>query len=213
MDVDFHQSAPPGGRSQSHHAQCESTSYQPEVAVGTCHLAFSLCPPGTDYGSVPHVDTLLVKTTVAAGCWRWRRRRAENERPALSQVVMASLSSVTGTHALKEKFQNRYGWLEDNRPGSIGEMNQLYRNGVPFAVEVLDPPVRAGRRWRGIWGARAGHVDQAALTLSRGVRWDIQLVLPAQTAPAGRFVPTALPRVKDLPNWNNVVPRVGVRTT
>ena len=50
------------------------------------------------------------------------------------------------------------------------------------------------------------------LTLSGGVRWDhFNSYLPAQTAPAGRFVPTrSFPEVKDLPNWNNVVPRVGV---
>jgi hypothetical protein len=50
------------------------------------------------------------------------------------------------------------------------------------------------------------------LTLSGGVRWDhFNSYLPGETAPAGRFVPErSFPEVKDLPNWNNVVPRVGV---
>ena len=39
--------------------------YQPEVVAATCFVAFSLCPPGTGYGSIPHFDTLLAKTTVA----------------------------------------------------------------------------------------------------------------------------------------------------
>jgi hypothetical protein len=65
-------------------------SYQPEVTVGTAtrHL---LCPSGTGYGSVP-VDTLL-GTTSGAGGGHWFGCGAE-QRPAMSQVFVASLSYV-----------------------------------------------------------------------------------------------------------------------
>ena len=54
-------------------------------------------------------------------------------------------------------------------------------------------------------------MDHKRLTLSPGLRWDyFNSSLPAQSAPAGRFVPArSFPEVPDLPNWNNVVPRFG----
>ena len=54
--------------------------------------------------------------------------------------MTASLSYVTGAHAFKVGFQNRYGWLKDIRQDVNGDLNQLYRNGVPFAVQVLNTP-------------------------------------------------------------------------
>lgn len=50
------------------------------------------------------------------------------------------------------------------------------------------------------------------LTLNTGLRWDhFNSSLPAQSALAGRFVPERdFPEVTNLPNWNNVVPRLGV---
>jgi hypothetical protein len=186
--------------------------YQPEVAIATCRVAFHLCPAGTSYGDVSHVDTLLNKTTVAARSGTGAGA-GPNTRPSLSQVINISLSYVTGTHALKVGFQDRYGWLEDNRTGVNGDLNQLYRNGVPFAVEVLNTPVASRAEVARDMGVYVQDTwTRRRLTLSGGVRWDhFNSYLPAQTAPAGRFVPErSFPEVKDLPNWNNVVPRVGV---
>jgi hypothetical protein len=185
--------------------------YQPEVTVGACHVAFSLCPQGTGYGSIPHQDTLLAMTTVApvAGVGAGA---GPNERPALSQVIVASLSYVSGAHALKVGFQDRFGWLKDIREGVNGDINQLYRNGVPFAVQVLNSPSFS----RGDVNADMGVFIQDTwtrkrLTLSPGLRWDhFNSSLPAQTAAAGRFVPERhFDAVANLPNWNNVVPRLG----
>ena len=131
---------------------CDSATSRKSRSA-TCHVAFNLCPPGTGYGSIPHLDTLLNKTTVAP-----RATTAPGagriERPALSQVVNVSLSYVSGAHALKVGFQNRYGWPEDIRAGVNGDLNQLYRNGVPFAVEVLNTPILSrGRREQPIWAS------------------------------------------------------------
>jgi hypothetical protein len=186
--------------------------YQPEVALATCQVAFNLCAPGTSYGDISHVDTLLNKTTVAARAGTGAGA-GPNTRPSLSQVINVSLSYVTGTHALKVGFQDRYGWLEDNRLGINGDLNQLYRNGVPFAVEVLNTPVLSRAEVARDMGLYVQDTwTRQRLTLSGGVRWDhFNSYLPGQTAPAGRFVPErSFPEVKDLPNWNNVVPRVGV---
>ena len=187
-------------------------AYQPEVTVGACHVAFSLCPPGTGYGSIPHQDTLLAMTTVApvAGVGAGA---GPNERPALSQVIVASLSYVSGAHALKFGFQDRFGWLEDIRQDVNADLNQLYRNGVPFAVQVLNTPSFS----RGEVKADMGFFVQDTwtrkrFTLSPGLRWDhFNSELPAQTAAAGRFAPERhFDAVPNLPNWNNVVPRLGV---
>ena len=114
-----------------------------------------------------------------------------DERPALSQVLNLSLSYVSGAHALRVGVQDRYGWLEDNREGGNGDLNQLYRNGVPFAVEITNTPVLN----RGEVNSDLGVYIQDTwtrrrLTLSTGLRWDhFNSSLPAQSAPAGRFVP------------------------
>jgi hypothetical protein len=89
-------------------------SYQSEVTVGSCHTAFALCPSGTGYGSISHVDTLLGTTKVAPAAGTGSGA-GPNERPAMSQVIVASLSYVTGAHAFKVGMQDRLGWLKDVR--------------------------------------------------------------------------------------------------
>jgi hypothetical protein len=187
-------------------------AYQPEVTVGACHVAYSLCPPGTGYGSIPHMDTLLSKTTVApvAGVGAGA---GPNERPAMSQVVMLSLSYVSGAHAFKVGFQDRFGWLKDIRTGVNADLNQLYRSGAPFAVQVLNTPSYSRGDVNGDMGVFIQDTwTKKRLTLSPGLRWDhFNSSLPEQTAAAGRFVPERhFDAVPDLPNWNNVVPRLGV---
>jgi carboxypeptidase family protein len=188
-----------------------SYTYQPGVKVGTCQVAFNLCPPGTDYGSIPYDDTLLGLVSVAplAGTGAGA---GPDQRPARSQVLMTSLSYVSGAHAFKIGFQDRFGWLEDNRQGVNGDINQLYRNGVPFAVQVLDTPTFA----KGDVNFDGGLFVQDTwtmkrLTLSPGLRWDhFNASLPEQLAPAGRFVPARdFAAEPNLPNWNNVMPRFG----
>ena len=97
-----------------------------------------------------------------------------------------------------------------------GDLNQLYRNGAPFAVRGLehaDPQ-------RGRVNADMGIYIQDTwtkkrLTLSPGLRWDhFNSSLPEQNAPAGRFVPERqFEAVENLPNWNNVRRASAARTT
>ena len=49
------------------------------------------------------------------------------------------------------------------------------------------------------------------LTVSPGLRWDyFNASIPAQSAPAGRFVPErSFAAVENIPNWHTVVPRIG----
>src|SRR6185436_11525282 len=88
--------------------------YQPQATVGTCHVAYNLCAPGTGYGSVPHFDTVLLKETVAT-----REQAASglgiSFMPALSHVFMTSMSYVSGAHNLKGGVQHRWGYARDIR--------------------------------------------------------------------------------------------------
>ena len=187
-------------------------AYQPEVVAGTCEVAYNLCPAGTGYGSIPHNDTLLGKVTVAAVAGTGAGT-GPNQRPARSQVVMASLSYISGAHAFKVGFQDRFGWSKDYRQGVNGDLNQLYRSGAPFAVQVFNTPTFSkgdlnfdgGLFVQDMWTLKR-------LTLSPGLRWDhFNSSLPEQAAPAGRFVPArAFAAQQNLPNWNNIVPRLGV---
>ena len=49
------------------------------------------------------------------------------------------------------------------------------------------------------------------MTVSPGLRWDyFNASIPAQAAPAGRFVPErSFAAVENIPNWHTVVPRIG----
>ncbi len=186
-------------------------SYQPQVTAATCETAFALCAPGTGYGSISHVDTLLGTTTVAPAVGTGAGA-GPNERPAMSQVFVASLAYVTGAHALKIGIQDRFGYLKDIRTGVNGDLNQLYRNGVPFAVQIFNTPSYSEGDVNADLGVYVQDTwTRKRLTLSPGLRWDhFNASLPEQVAAAGRFVPARdFPAENNLPNWNNVFPRVG----
>ncbi len=187
-------------------------AYEPGVVVGTCHVAYNLCPPGTGYGDVAHQDTVLgtqAKASVA-GTGAFSGPNTNRHR---SNVAQASLSYITGSHAMKVGFQDRWGWTTATRlSGTNGDLNQVYRNGVPFAVTILNTPdfsendvdVDLGVFAQDVW-------TRKRLTLSSGVRWDhFNSSIPDQTVPAGRFVPERhFAAISNLGRWNNVFPRLG----
>ena len=213
VDIDDH--AAPAARSRR-----QSNSTQRRVLVsagGHCRqLPHGICsrPSGTGYGSVSHVDTLLGTTKVAPAAGTGSGA-GPNERPAMSQVFVASLSYVSGAHAFKVGIQDRFGWLKDVRTGVNGDLNQLYRSGAPFAVQVLNTPSYSEGDVNADLGVYVQDTwTRKRFTLSPGVRWDyFNGSLPEQVAAAGRFVPDRrFPAQDNLPKWNNVFPRLGGRT-
>jgi hypothetical protein len=186
-------------------------TYEPEVVPDSCHVAYNLCAPGTGYGSVSHQDTVLGTQTVAAlpGA---ASGSGPAFMPALSHVAQATLSYVSGAHAFKVGIQDRWGYAKDIRTTINGDLIQQYANGVPFAVTVLNTPfvneadVNAdlGIFVQDTWTTKR-------LTISPGLRWDhFNSSVPDQTVPAGRFVPARqFAAIPDVPNWNNVSPRIG----
>src|SRR5262249_50082122 len=110
-------------------------------------------------------------------------------------------------------FQQRWGWTTATRLSFNGDLNQLYRNGAPFAVTVLNSPAISEADVHSDLGVFVQDVwTKKRLTLSPGLRWDhFNASIPEQSVAAGRFVPARqFDAIPDLPNWNNVTPRLGV---
>ena len=186
-------------------------SYQPEVDLATCTTAFAQCASGTNYGDLAKRDTILNYEWNApiAGS---TSGQGPQSNPGPSQYLTAALSYVSGGHQFKVGVQHRSGYRGSDREIN-GDINQLYQNGVPFAVQVLNTPITQRSKVNhdlGVFVQDTWTLDR--LTLSPGVRWDyFNASIPEQIAPAGRFVPERrFAEVKNIPNWHNVSPRFGV---
>jgi len=185
--------------------------FEPQVAVGECHTAFALCPPGTGYGSIPHQDLTLGTNTVAAVTGTGVQTGPQS-MPTMSHYITTSLSYVTGAHALKVGFQDRIGWQQDIRQNINADLTQQYRNGVPTQVLIYNTPTASrnnvdadlGLYVQDTWTTRR-------LSLSPGVRFDyFHSSIPAQSVPAGRFVPAReFGEIPGIASWKNVTPRLG----
>ncbi|MBM3779120.1 MAG: TonB-dependent receptor [Acidimicrobiia bacterium] len=125
--------------------------------------------------------------------------------------LSASVTYVTGSHSLKAGVQWDDGYDRVENYSSNGSLTQVYRNGVPFSVNVYDFPsvTQADVKNWGLYVQDSWTLKR--LTLNPGVRWD-QFVgsLPELSMPAGRFVPARrFAAIDDLPNWKHVSPRFG----
>jgi hypothetical protein len=185
-------------------------SYQREVIRATCTTPSNMCAPGTDYGSIAKRDTLLnyewnapISGTTSG--------QGPQSNPGPSQYITASVAYVSGGHQFKVGFQHRSGYRGSDRQIN-GDINQLYRNGVPFAVDVLNTPITQRSQVNHDLGVFVQDSwTMKRLTMSPGLRWDyFNASIPEQIAPAGRFVPERrFAAVKNIPNWHDVSPRFG----
>ena len=185
-------------------------TYEPEVLVDTCHAVFTACAPGT-YGSISHQDLILGTQTVASLPGPVSGS-GPAFMPALSHVWQASLAYVTGAHAIKVGVQDRWGYAKDIRLNINGDLIQQYRNGVPSSVNIINTPFNnevdvnadLGVYVQDTWTTKR-------LTVSPGIRFDhFNSSIPAQTEGAGRFVPVRqFDPISNVPNWNNISPRIG----
>ena len=185
--------------------------FEPEVVPGACHTAFSLCPPGTNYGSIPHQDLTLGTNTVAAVTGTGVQTGPQH-MPTMSHYVQSSLSYVTGSHSLKVGFQHRFGWQQDIREDVNADLTQQYRNGVPTQVLIYNTPTGSRNNVDADLGVYVQDTwTTRRLSLSPGLRFDaFRSSIPAQSVPAGRFVPAReFGEIPGIASWNNVSPRLG----
>ena len=123
----------------------------------------------------------------------------------------AAMSYVTGSHNLKVGFLDSWGpyyrWNTAN-----ADLYQVYNNGVPLSVSVLNTPLQTGEYLdanMGLYGQDAWRLNR--LTINLGVRFDYlrQHVIgePAQT---GRFENSVAYGDIQLPVWKDVSPRTSI---
>ena len=143
---------------------------------------------------------------------RWAADANENFHYPERFVIVGSSSYVTGSHVLKSGIQWTYGTYErmDNRNA---DLIQRYRNGVPSSVVTYNTPVI----WRprlnydlGIYTQDQWTIDR--VTVNAGIRFEwLNASNDAVEAGPGRFVPARrFPEMKNVPDWFDITPRLGV---
>lgn len=171
-------------------------NYRPEVKNA------SQLPP---YGSIAHLDIVTQRRTVAA------LQDFEDKFPFYN--LYGASTYITGSHAIRFGVQWGRGWIDSWRAAN-GDMVQRYSNGVPNSVQRYNFPITSARSnldyLVGVFLQDSWTLKR--LTVNPGIRFEaIRGSVPAQTAPAGRFVPArSFAAIEDLPNWKNIAPRLGV---
>ena len=121
-----------------------------------------------------------------------------------------SLSYVTGSH----NFKVGQAWVEAWHPRNQQIQQNLSYDlfgGSPFRVEQFALPINWEDRWRsiGLYAQDQWTIDR--LTLNLGVRYDhFEGWVPAGSKPPTDFLAGfSYDRVNDVPNFNDISPRIG----
>jgi carboxypeptidase family protein len=133
------------------------------------------------------------------------------ERINRALTTQASVSYITGAHALKVGFNLKQGTTTTSVEQN-GDMTVTLRNGIPTSLTQTATTLR----WKARINADLGVFAQDSwttkrLTLNLGVRYDyFNSLAEAQHLPAVRWMgPRDFAEVKDVPNWHDVSPRLG----
>ena len=129
----------------------------------------------------------------------------------------ASMSYITGSHALKVGFQGLYSPAKSAAGNPVytgyGPLQFVYRFGEPFQVRQWRTPLDRRNR---VYVTGLFAQDQwtlSRLTLNLGVRYDqLDGWVPPESVPAlAEFNLPALsfPGVRGVPNWKTITPRLG----
>jgi hypothetical protein len=122
-----------------------------------------------------------------------------------------SVSYVTGSHSIKGGTQVRTGWSQELFT-MRGDILQITSNTIANSVRLVNTP--SGHKEEGT--NTALYVQDSwrmgRITLNPGVRYErFVMSIPAQSAPAGTWVPARdFPAQNNIVNWNTVSPRIGV---
>lgn len=122
----------------------------------------------------------------------------------------ASVSYVATSHALKVGANTLSGrYVAGGAP--FHDVGYVFSNGLPVQLQEFASPHRVEARVAkmGVYGQDQWTIRQ--LTLNLGVRFDrFNAFVPEQVRPGGGFVPALhVGEVRNVPNWNDVSPRVG----
>ncbi|MBI4888420.1 MAG: TonB-dependent receptor [Acidobacteria bacterium] len=130
-------------------------------------------------------------------------------------TMRSSLAYVTGTHSFKSGFMMRVrgNGPTYNNTDVNGSMNFNFLNGVPRRVTLYATPIEQHNDIKADLGLFAQDSwAMRRMTINYGVRFDyLNAAIPAQHLAAGPFVPERnFAPVKNVPNWKDVNPRLGV---
>ncbi len=174
-----------------------------EAAVFTLPVNYTLgFEPGVAPGTVATFDQ--IQSSISGVSPRM------DTNSARMFTYSGNISYVTGSHSLKAGTQVRTGWSQELFTIN-GDILQITNNGVPNSVRLVNTPsghkesgVNTGLYVQDSW--RIGR-----LTLNPGVRYErFVMSIPAQSAPAGTWVPARdFAAQNGIINWNTVSPRIG----
>lgn len=137
--------------------------------------------------------------------------RADTDRGSYTTVV-ANAGYVTGSHNLKTGIQFRKGYFQESFQMD-GDMLQILSNGVPTALRLYNTPLthREDLDPDLGWFLQDSWRLNRRISLNLGVRFDHMVMnIPAQSSPAGTWVPTRSNRAENgIVNWNTWSPRIG----
>lgn len=124
----------------------------------------------------------------------------------------ASVSYITGSHALKVGYYAMTGKNQQLFLQPIHNEQYRFSNGVPNQITQVATPHSQFQNLDidlGIYAQDTWTIDQ--LTLNLGVRFDhLRGSVPAQTRLAGKYTPAfSFDAVGDVPNFKDISPRLG----
>ena len=130
-------------------------------------------------------------------------------------TMRSSAAYVTGTHSYKAGFMMR---VRGNGPtfnniSVNGDMNFNFLNGVPRRVTLFATPIEQRNDIKadlGIFAQDSWAIRR--MTVNYGIRYDyLNAAVPEQNLAAGTFVPERhFAAIKNVPNWKDINPRLGV---
>jgi hypothetical protein len=122
-----------------------------------------------------------------------------------------SMSYVTGSHAFKIGLFTLGGGVNLGYGYNNQALSYQFRNGTPVSITQWASPSHQENSVRNVGTYALDQWTVGRLTLNLGVRFDyLNGTLPAQTRPAGRFVPAFdIPRMENVLNFKDINPRIG----
>jgi hypothetical protein len=175
-----------------------------EAGLAINNESYSLEPVPEGVGVIPRRDTILQTAYGAYDGGLYYRE-------PIRRTAVASASYVTGSHAFKAGIQYGWGYFWRQR-AEVADLIQLYRSGVASQVIIHNTPQDSLQNMnadQGIYAQDSWTVGR--FTINPGVRFEhFNGSFGGRSVAAGRFVPfREFPVVENMPNWNDVSPRLG----
>jgi carboxypeptidase family protein len=162
--------------------------------------------------TVPGIVPDLVSVTDTGTGLTYRAKVVYNRPKYATPTAASALSFVTGSHVAK--FGVEYGWGYDDHADEYVNQGMSYtlRNEVPQSITVYVAPRHERESFRSLGLYAQDQWRFRRLTVNAGLRFDYHNEwIPEQSSGPGAWVPLqSWLEVKDVPNWKDVSPRLGV---